>query len=197
LTPYGAELFACEPVEGMRATFRSMLPTVPIVAATAESLPLRDASVDAMTVAQAWHWFDHERAAAEAARVIRPGGALALVWNARDRSFPWVDALWSIMDRVEKRAPWRDHENWRDSAVREMPGFGPMETAEFHHRQPITPEGVIRRMASVSHVAVLPEPERTAVLDEVRDILRSHPEVAGREQLELPYRTDCLLFRRG
>jgi SAM-dependent methyltransferase len=192
----GADVVACEPVPGMRATFRSVLPGVPLLAGTAEALPLRDASVDAMTVAQAWHWFDHARATAEAARVVRAGGALALLWNARDRSIPWVDAVWSIMDRVEKKAPWRDHENWRDSALREMPGFGPMETAEFQHRQPMTADGVVQRVASVSHVAVLPEGERDAVLAEVREILRSHPDVVGRDQLELPYRTDCLLFRR-
>jgi SAM-dependent methyltransferase len=143
----GADVVACEPVPGMRATFRSVLPGVPVFAGTAEALPLRGASIDVITVAQAWHWFDHDRAATEAARVVRAGGALALLWNARDRSIPWVDEVWSIMDRVEKRAPWRDHENWRDSAVREMPGFGPMESAEFHHRQPMTPDGVVQRPA--------------------------------------------------
>ena len=74
------------------------------------------------------------------------------------------------MDRVEKRAPWRDHENWRDSArSRAMPGFGELHEAEFRHLQQITPEGVVQRVASVSHVAVLPDAEREAVLDEVRD----------------------------
>ena len=38
-----------------------------------------------------------------------PGG-VGLIWNARDRGVPWVDAIWAIMDRVEKRAPWRDHD---------------------------------------------------------------------------------------
>jgi len=83
LAPTGAALVAIEPVEGMRATFRSMLPDIPVLAGTAEALPLRAGSVDAITVAQAWHWFDHERATAEAARAIKPGGALGLVWNAR------------------------------------------------------------------------------------------------------------------
>src|SRR5256885_2103723 len=87
---------------------------------------------------------------------LHAGGRLGLVWNARIRTVPWVDAVWTIMDRVEKRAPWRDHENWRDSAFRTMPGFGELRTAEFHHAQPTTPEGVVRRVASVSHVAVLP-----------------------------------------
>ena len=118
-----------------------------------------------------------------ARRVINPGGGLGLVWNARDRSEPWVDDVWSIMDRVEKHAPWRDHENWRDSALGAMPGFGPVQPAVFHHRQQTTREGMMRRMASVSHVAVLPAAARAEVLDEVRVILDTHPSLQGQEVL--------------
>ena len=196
LAPTGVDLFAVEPVPGMRETFRRLLPTVPLVAGTAEAMPFAAATFDVITVAQAWHWFDHERATAEMARVLTRGGRLGLVWNARDRSEPWVDEVWSIMDRVEKKAPWRDHENWRDSAFRAMPGFGELERAEFRHTQSSTPEGVVRRVASVSHVAVLPERERAAVLDEVRAVLATHPDVAGREVVQLPYRVDCLAVWR-
>ena len=198
LVPCGAALVGVEPVPGMRATFRQVLPGTPLVAGTAEALPFAAASLDVITVAQAWHWFDHERATAEAARVLRPGGRLGLVWNARDRTEPWVDAVWSIMDRVEKRAPWRDHENWRDSARSSpMPGFGELHHAEFRHMQQITPEGVVRRVASVSHVAVLPPTERGEVLGRVRDLLAAHPAVKGRETVEIPYRVDCSWTRRS
>src|SRR5689334_21961146 len=112
LVPLGADVVAVEPVSGMRQTLHELLPAVPIAAGTAEALPLADRSVDALTVAQAFHWFDFDHAIAEFARVIRPGGGLGLCWNARDRSVEWVDAVWAVMDRVEKRAPWRDHENW-------------------------------------------------------------------------------------
>ena len=197
LVPTGAELLAVEPVSGMRATFHRLLPEVAIVAGTAEALPLAAHSFDAMTVAQAWHWFDHKRASAEAGRVLRKGGRLGLVWNARDRTEPWVDEVWSIMDRVEKRAPWRDHENWRDSALHAaMPGFGALHETEFRHAQRITPEGVVQRVASVSHVAVLSEPEREAVLGEVREVLATHPAVRGRATVEIPYRVDCFWAER-
>ncbi len=196
LAPTGAELLAVEPVPGMRATFRRLLPEVPLVAATAEAMPFTAASLDAITVAQAWHWFDHDRATAEAARVLRSGGRLGLVWNARDRTEPWVDEVWSIMDRVEKHAPWRDHENWRDSATSAMPGFGELHDAQFRHTQRITREGVVQRVASVSHVAVLPEPEQAKVLAEVRDVLTTHPAVRGRKTVEIPYRVDCFWVER-
>ena len=196
LVPAGSDLIAAEPVAGMRATFRSVVPTVPMIATTAEQLAFRDDSLDAVTVAQAFHWYDHDRAIAELARVVRTGGRVGLVWNARDRSVHWVDAVWAIMDRVEKRAPWRDHENWRDSAFGDMPGFGPLNPAEFRHEQIVTPEAMVQRVASVSHVAVLPDAERAAVLDEVREVLRTDPETSCHSRLAVPYRVDCYWFER-
>src|SRR4029079_15281271 len=109
---------------------------------TAEQLAFRDASLDAITVAEAFHWFDHDRAIAELARVLRRGGRVVLVWKARDRSVDWVDGVWSIMDRVEKRAPWRNHDEWRDSAFAratgselENPWLESLHDATFHHKQ--------------------------------------------------------------
>ena len=196
LVPAGASLIAAEPVAGMRATFRDVLPNVPIIATTAEQLPFRDGSLDAVTIAQAFHWFDEDRAIAALARAVRVGGRVGLVWNARDRSVPWVNDVWAIMDRVEKRAPWRDHENWRDSALRDRPGFGPLNAAEFRHVQTVTPAAMVQRVASVSHVAVLPHAEREAVLEEVRNVLRSDPTTRGRDELRVPYRVDCYWFER-
>jgi SAM-dependent methyltransferase len=196
LEPAGATLIAAEPVAGMRATFRQILPTIPIIATTAEQLAFRDASLDAVVIAQAFHWFDESQAIAALARAVRVGGRVGLVWNARDRSVPWVDEIWSIIDRVEKRAPWRDHENWRDSALREMPGFGPLHSAEFRHEQVVSPEEMVQRVASVSHVAVLPHAEREPVLDEVRAVLRNDRETRGTDELRVPYRVDCYWFER-
>jgi SAM-dependent methyltransferase len=196
LIPAGAQLIAAEPVGGMRESFRAILPGVPIVATTAEQLAFRDGSLDAVTIAQAFHWFDQDRAVAALARAVRPGGRVGLVWNARDRSVPWVDEVWSIMDRVEKRAPWRDHEDWRDSALGDMPGFGPLHAGEFHHEQTISPEAMVQRVASVSHVAVLPDDERQPVLDEVREVLRTDPQTREVDALQVPYRVDCYWFER-
>src|SRR5437879_5536038 len=72
LAPSSAELIAVEPVEGMSRHLRAAQPGVPVVAATAEALPFADGSLDAVTVAQAFHWFDADRAFGELARVLRP-----------------------------------------------------------------------------------------------------------------------------
>jgi SAM-dependent methyltransferase len=193
----GAELLAVEPVEGMRTVLARSLPEVPVVAAAAEALPLDDGSLDGIAVAQAFHWFDARAALEEFHRVLRPGGRLALVWNARDRSVPWVDEIWSIMDRVEKRAPWRAHDEWRESAFVDTPWFGPLTEATFHHEQMLTPADVVERVRSVSHVAVLAPDRQEAVLDEVRVLLRSDPATAGRDELALPYRVDAYWAERA
>ncbi|HSO94839.1 MAG TPA: class I SAM-dependent methyltransferase [Acidimicrobiia bacterium] len=196
LASTGVTLLAVEPVEGMRTQLRATQPAVPVAAATAEALPFPGAVLDAVTVAQAFHWFDTDRAFTELARVLRPGGRVGMIWNARDRQVDWVDQLWSIMDRVEKRAPWRDHEQWSHAALGARPGFGPLHEATFHHEQPITPDGIVERFASVSHVAVLPDADRAVVLDEIRTALATHPETAGRDDLALPYRVDAYWCER-
>ena len=191
LAPTGAWVVAVEPVAGMRAR----LPRVPAVGATAERLPFRDASLDAVTVAQAFHWFDAPVALAELHRVLRPAGRLALVWNARDRSVPWVDRIWSIMDRVERQAPWTSHE-WRETAFVDTPWFGALHEETFHHEQVLTPDDVVERIRSVSHVAVLPPAQQEELLDEVRAVLRDDPATAGRAELALPYRVDAFWTER-
>ncbi len=77
-----------------------------------------------------------------------------------------------------------------------MPGFGKLHVGEFRHLQRITPEGVVQRVASVSHVAVLPDAEREAVLDEVRSVLATHPAIRGLETVEIPYRVDAFWAER-
>jgi SAM-dependent methyltransferase len=196
LAPSGAALLAVEPVEGMRAQLRATQPDVPAAAATAEALPFRDAVLDGVTVAQAFHWFDADRAFTELARVLRPGGRVGLIWNARDRSVAWVDQLWAMMDRIERRAPWRDHDRWSDAALGDRPGFGALQAAMFRHEQPISPDGIVERFASVSHVAALPDAERRVVLDEIRAFLATNPDTAGRGDLAIPYRVDAYWCER-
>jgi SAM-dependent methyltransferase len=196
LAPSGAQLVAVEPVEGMRDILRASLPAVPVVSGTAEQLPFASGSLDAVTVAQAFHWFDADAALPELRRALRPGGRLGLAWNARDRGIDWVDRIWAVMDRVEKRAPWREHEQWSETDLPFDRWFGPVHRATFVHEQPLPPEGIVDRFLSVSHVAVLPPAEQARVLDEFREILATHPDTAGRDELRIPYRVDAYWCER-
>jgi SAM-dependent methyltransferase len=200
----GSELIAVEPVAAMRGQLRRRLPGVPLVGAVAEELPFAACSVDAAVVAQAFHWFDADLAMTELHRVLRAGGRLGLIWNARDRSVDWVDQVWSVMDRVEKNAPWRDHGDNTDSAAahrwseRELAGarWAPFTDATFYHLHHATHDDVIDRLRSVSHVAVLPAAEQAAVLAEVRAILRAHPDTRDQTMVGIPYRVDAMYAER-
>jgi SAM-dependent methyltransferase len=86
----GAEVIAVEPGAGMAAEFRRTLPAVPVVRGTGDALPLADDCADLVTYAQSWHWTDPARSFPEAARVLRPGGALALWWNTDAENVAWI-----------------------------------------------------------------------------------------------------------
>jgi SAM-dependent methyltransferase len=209
-----ADLIAVEPVAGMRAKLHEQSPAVPVLAGAAEALPLADSSIDAVVVAQAFHWFDARRAMAEIARVVRPGGHLALIWNARDRSIEWVDQVWSVMDRVERHAPWRDEGEGRDGRAEGSPtdttvrqserypagpgdaSWSPWTEATFFHVQHSTHDEVIDRMRSVSHIAALPPPNQRGVLDEIRSILTEHPQTRQKSTVGIPYRVDAMYAKR-
>ena len=93
------------------------------MAGTAEAIPLPAASVDAVFVGQAWHWFDTGRALPELARVLRPGGVLAALWNAEDTAVEWVAGLHRASERGRPTPGIPAH--GIPSVFAEHPAFGP------------------------------------------------------------------------
>jgi phospholipid N-methyltransferase len=99
----GAEVLAVEPVTEMRERLAELLPGVAVSAGTAEDTGLPAGCADAVVAAQSWHWFEADRALAEVERLLRPGGALVLVWNTYDTSVPWVRDYQDIYFRLAPR----------------------------------------------------------------------------------------------
>ncbi|MGY2052192.1 class I SAM-dependent methyltransferase [Methylobacterium sp. JK268] len=195
LAETGADLVAVEPVAAMRAELVARHPAVTALAGTAETIPLPDASVDAVVCAQAFHWFATPAALREIARVLRPGGALGLVWNIRDERTPWVAALTRIMNRHEGDVPRFHTGAWR--SVFPAPGFGPLRETRFAHRHVGAPDSVIvDRTLSVSFVAAMPEEARAQVEAEVRALIAATPDLAGHETVAFPYETAAFACRR-
>ncbi len=190
----GATVLAVEPAAAMIRQAGG--PGVLAVRGLAEALPLRRHAVDAVCAASAFHWFDGRRALGEAHRVLRRGGRLALLWNQRDDSFPWVAALSAIVNRHEGDWPRYRSGAWRGAFDASRDLFRPLEEARFHHVHELAPEGVVDRIASVSFVATLPAGAREAVLAEVRALLASHPDTAGKDEVALAYRTDVFFWER-
>jgi len=174
---------AVEPIEGMRRQFVSAVPGVPVIAGVAEAIPLADESVDAVTVAQAFHWFDTDKSLAEIRRVLRPRGRLGLVWNRRDESVPWVARLRDLLEPYEGLTPREWRRRWMRPEWTET-GFTELEEGEFAYQQELDAEGLCGRVASVSFIAALEESERAQLLGQVRDLVAGFP-----EPFVLPYRT--------
>jgi len=101
----GLAVTAVDPSADMLAVLADRLPGVPVVQGTAECSHLPDGSLDLLTLAQAWHWCDHGATVGEAARILAPGGRLALLWNQLDVSVPWVHRLSRIMHAGDVFSP--------------------------------------------------------------------------------------------
>ena len=198
LVPAGARIVALEPVASMRATLSTVIDgaeEIEIVEGTAEAIPLPAASVDAVVVAQAFHWFDAIRALSEIHRVLRPGGRLLLAMNQRDESVPWVQALGDLIRTLAGDEPQVWDDAWRASLQR-CALFEAWTSAAFRHAQVLTREGVLDRVASVSFVAAAEPSAQAEVLADVEALLRDDPDTAGRETVELPYDTTLLWTTR-
>jgi MOSC domain-containing protein YiiM/SAM-dependent methyltransferase len=194
LVPTGARLIAVEPIAEMAAKLAAAVPNAEIRKGTAEDIPAENHSIDAVVVGQAFHWFDGIRALSELRRVLRPDGALALIWQSRDASVPWVQRLNEIIDRADDGHPRFRTNEWRQ-AFDLTALFEPLEAAEFAYLQPTTPELVVDRVASISYVAAMPQSKRRIVLDAVRELLASDPATAGRAEIDLPHRVEVFVTR--
>jgi SAM-dependent methyltransferase len=149
---------------------------------TAEAIPLENDSVDGVTVAQAFHWFDGDAALREIARVLRPGGLLALIWNRRVEGEPVHQAIEELVAPYRGDTPSHRGSPWRDAFERSSQ-FGPLEESLFDNVQVLDADGLAARVGSISFIASLQAGERAAVLDRARAI-------AGSGVVAVLYRTE-------
>ncbi len=183
LAQTSAAVIAVEPIAEMRAKIEGAR----VLDGAAEAIPLADASVDAVTVAQAFHWFRADTALAEIHRVLRAGGGLALVWNVRDERDPIHAAVSEILAPLERDAPRRHRKDWGE-VIGESGLFTPAELATFVHEQLVDEDGLVERFMSVSFVAAAPDDIRAGVERELRAIARD-----AVAPIRLPYMTDVFV----
>jgi len=165
LLPFGARCVAVEPSASMREMLSRVVPGVPAIAGVGEAIPLRSGSMEAVVVAQAFHWFDAQLSLGEIARVLRPAGVLSLAWNERDEHDPVMVEL-ARMTRWDRCMPYpvgMDFSPIIDASHR----FGPVTRTEFHFTQPLDRQALVDQVASRSYVRVLPDDERAGFLAEV------------------------------
>jgi SAM-dependent methyltransferase len=163
-------VIAVEPLDGMRAIVARAAPAAEALDGRAEAIPLGDAEVDAVFVAQAIHWFANDEAITEIGRVLRPGGVLAVVRNETidEEPSPLPEAY-----RERMRALFADRthseEDWRDAVARGP--FGEISDGSVEHEQVSDREAVLAFALSLSLVAHRPDAERRRVMDELGAVL--------------------------
>jgi SAM-dependent methyltransferase len=187
LVASGATVTAVEPLPRLRERISGAT----ALEGTAERLPLDDASVDAATVGEAGHWFDHGAAADELARVVRPGGMGARVWQSSDpQARPaWMQRTWDIV-----RAHRGDHPAFGDDeagrpALDTHPAFDGLRHVELSHMHHTDHEGVVAEAASISYIAAMDAHARATLLAQLAAVV-------PRGSLDIPYRTDVYLTTR-
>jgi SAM-dependent methyltransferase len=185
----GYAVIGVEPNAAMRAAGDEHLrqyPNYRSVGGTAEATTLPNACADLVIAGQAFHWFDHERALPEIARVLRPGGTLALVWNLRDESVPWVRRLGKLIGSERPG----DDPNKDAVEILERSGlFEGIETRTFRHWQEVGRDSLIGLVESRSYVAAMAERERAALLRQVGELYDEYGR--GHDGMQLPYLTEC------
>ncbi len=196
LTGLGARLIAIEPVAGMREQLAQAVPGVEVSDGTAEHMPLDDGTVSAVLVAQAFHWFDVPAAAAEIHRVLRHDGGLGVVRNEWDRSVDWIAELRALTDGHTARRERDRSDEWREALVATGLFSQPQEQT-FPNPVRVSLETLRARIASLSFVALLDEPPRTELLDEVSRLVTDRGLIAPDGLIDTPYRTHVVWCRRS
>jgi SAM-dependent methyltransferase len=205
LVELGYQTIAVEPDDAMRARLAANSPTVTVLGGTAESIPLPDASADAVLAGQAYHWFDPEPSHAEIARVTRPGGVFGSLWNLRDESVAWsaelsmilhdedtgVDtqtaaavmlhgALAKILDEDTDDSGWLGNPTFGE-------GFGVVSWQAFRHTMSYSPDTLADFVRSRCYYRTASVRRRVEIERQVQQLVTNHPELCGRSVFDLPY----------
>lgn len=188
LAAHVPEVVAVEPDERMRAVLSQRSPQVRVLDGRAEAIPLPDASMDAVFVSAAWHWFDHPVAVPEIARVLRTGGRLGVLWTSRDRTVDWIFEL--DRGRAEQPEPTREHLASRFRfALPEHSPFARVDTASFTFTRTMTPTEIVAWLSTYSQFIVADPEHRRARLTRVRELLDT--QAAGAPTLDVPLTSQC------
>ena len=199
LVAVGADVVAVEPDPAMRAELRVALPGVDALPGSAESIPLPNGSVDAVLAGHAMHWFDMAVAGPEIARVLRPGGVLAGLWNVVDDRVAWVRGLAEVggsaaLGARDLVSSWRAATGGLHLSGDGDERFGSAEQAEFSHEQRHTAVSLTAKIATHAGLLVMPADERERTIGRIRDFLTSTPATANGEFV-LPMSTGVLRVR--
>jgi SAM-dependent methyltransferase len=184
----GLQVTAVDPSADMLALLQRNHPAATVRQGSAEHTGLPGSSVELVTAAQAWHWFDPAAAGAEAARILVPGGTLALLWNQLDVSVPWIHRLSRIMHAGDVYRP-----DFRP----DVGGcFGPLTAHSTRWAQRLSTDGIIDLARSRSYYRAATEAVRRKVVENLRWYLHDYLDFTPGTVVDIPYFTHSWKTRR-
>jgi SAM-dependent methyltransferase len=167
----GHDVTAVEPMPEMRAQLEARLGPERVLEGTAERIPVADRSVTAVTVGDAFHWFDPDAAAAEVHRVLVDGGTLALVWRwtywGHDGPAPeWAVAIRRRLAELREDHPGFTEDQGRGGIDRHG-GFGEWRHEAVRFERRLDRAGLAAQLDSISYISMMPAAERQALVEEL------------------------------
>jgi SAM-dependent methyltransferase len=194
----GYDVVAVEPLDEMRAILAGHIGAERALSGRAEALPLDDASVGGAVCSDAWHWFDHVRAADELARVVTPGGGVVVsfsypTWEDADDAPDWYRDLRVVYTALPKR----EHPAFRadftaQAGLEGHPLFDELQSRNVPFVHHTDREGIVAHWASMSFVATLPDAQHEELLRELDRMLARR----GIDEVDIPYRAELWITRR-
>ena len=182
------KVVAAEPDARMRAVLVRRVPDVLAVGARAEALPFADDTLDTVAVSSAWHWMDLVLTVPEAARVLRPGGRLGVLWNGPARDVEWVAEL--LGPRRERVGRASDHANRHRVELPLDAPFTTPETTVITWSMPMTRDEFVGLAGTYSAAITRPAAERA-------EIVIDHAGFGNGTTVQLPMRSRCWRVTRS
>jgi SAM-dependent methyltransferase len=191
LARFAGTLVAVEPDPALRGVMQRVVPGVEVLAGTAEELPLPSASRDVACAGQAFHWFDLDRAFAEIARVLRPGGIVIAGWNIPADDGTWYDAVIEFLETKNPAHLPASDRDWQQ-ALAAAEGFEGHYSAKFRHEQPCSYDAFARLLGTHSAIARLAPERRAALIEEARAVAVEQGAFDAKGMAAIPW--SCALY---
>jgi ubiquinone/menaquinone biosynthesis C-methylase UbiE len=194
LVERGYNVTALEPVEAMRQVLRQKLPQIEILDGAATQIQLPDASIDVITIAQAFHWFANKDSLKEFHRVLKPNGYLVLIWNSKDEAVPWVEDIVVYMWNYKPKDTPQYRDNKWQSAFADQDLFGDLRYTAYSNNNTHSRQDIIDRVFSTSFISKQPEDVAVKIKADLNAIMDRYSITMKPEDTTVyPYRTDLFV----
>ncbi|WP_168417541.1 class I SAM-dependent methyltransferase [Acinetobacter towneri] len=191
------QLTAVEPIASMLTELRQLYPQVATVQARTEQLPLPAQCADVVSCAQSFHWFANLQSLKEIHRILKPQGHLLLIWNQRDISVDWVNALAEMILPFEGDTPRFHNQDWRQ-VFADTDLFQLRHEQQFHHRHVGTVEQVVsKRLLSTSFIAAMPAAQQQQLKTQFEQLVLEYTGLHAQDTIEFPYCTHVFIYQKN